>query len=700
VPSPRLIRHGVRVAVRKVVRPRILGLLLLAILIVPLLAILVDKNYWEFRDNDVDRGSYRKTIYLDQNWTPSDSLWFYETTQGSDLLPYDFFLSLESADSDTPLRSLDNVNRWGLLPQHVTTRNPDALPVGFAQDSFDGENYVGLTCAACHTTELDYKGITIRIDGGPSMANVQQFLEDLGASLEAIAPAAGKSECESAKCTRFVAAVLALGHYKSAKRVITNVQTYSNRLAVYNEINRPRSPYGNARLDAFGRIFNRVLQHVVQRDQLSEILPRLYDASELPKVRDTLAPLLDKTRNVGNGPDIDKHVVEYALGLLSAEQQQKLIKGLFNVPDAPVSYPFLWDIPQHDYLQWNGLVANAGLGPVGRNTGEAIGVFATLDWQVKRGFSLAAILSGQGMQKNHISYRSSVRVDNLRRIESQLAKLESPQWSEPYLGQLDSERRGRGEFLFDKYCVRCHSNIDRASPQRRVVANMDSTDLLGTDVTMASNSINAKGYSGLLRNQYAPTVSAGDILIDTRAPVVAQLSKVAVGVIAEPYPGRNIFMRGYDWLQSIYLSYVRNEIHASLKAGSYDADTSVHPYASLQSYKGRSLNGIWATAPYLHNGSVPSLAALLLPKRPDGVAPSRDYRPDVFYVGSREFDPVEVGFQSIQGDERQKFDTALPGNSNSGHEYGTANDPSVKSGALHALNSDERLDLLEYLKSL
>ncbi len=700
MPDRRVIRRGLRVAARKIVRPRILGLLVLLIVFVPLLAILVDKNYWEFRDSDADRGSDGKTVYLDQNWSPSDSLWFYETTQGSDLLPYDFFLALESAASETPLRAPANVTRWSFLPQHTTKRNPDALPVGFAQDSYEGRNYVGLTCAACHTAELSYRGTVIRIDGGPSMANLELFLEDLGASLEAVAPASGKSDCGNPKCTRFVAAVLALGRYKSADSVIQDLQIFRNRIAVYNEINRPNSPYGYARLDAFGRIFNRVLQHVVQRDQLSEILPRLYEAAELPAVRDALAPLLDKTRNPVNGPDIDKHVVEYALPLLSAEQLQKLINGLFNVPNAPVSYPFLWDISQHDYLQWNGLVANAGLGPLGRNVGEAVGVFATLDWEVKRGFSVSAILSGQGLRENYISYRSSVRIDNLRRIETQLLKLESPQWPESILGAIDSDRRGRGEYLFGKYCVSCHNNIDRASPQRRVVASMDSTSLLGTDPMMASNSISAKGYSGLLRNQYVSTVSVGDILIDTRAPVAAQLSKVAAGVIAEPYPGPDIFMRGYDWLQSIYLSYVHNEIHASLKAGNYDSDTSVHPYASLQSYKGRSLNGIWATAPYLHNGSVPSLAALLLPKRPDGAAPSPDYRPDVFYVGSRDFDPVAVGFKSDQGEESQKFDTALPGNSNSGHEYGTGNDPAVKNGPLHALSSEERLDLLEYLKSL
>ena len=53
---------------------------------------------------------------------------------------------------------------------------------------------------------------------------------------------------------------------------------------------------------------------------------------------------------------------------------------IFNTPDAPVSYPFLWDISHSDYLQWNGLAPNAGPGPLGRNTGEVIGVFGILDW--------------------------------------------------------------------------------------------------------------------------------------------------------------------------------------------------------------------------------------------------------------------------------------------------------------------------------
>jgi hypothetical protein len=94
-------------------------------------------------------------------------------------------------------------------------------------------------------------------------------------------------------------------------------------------------------------------------------------------------------------------------------------------------------------------------------------------------------------------------------------------------------------------------------------------------------------------------------------------------------------------------------------------------------YKGRPLNGIWATAPFLHNGSVPNLDELLKP-------PAK--RVKKFKVGSREFDPVHVGFRSDVGDF--DFDTALPGNSNAGHDYD------------REFTADERLQLIEYMKSL
>jgi hypothetical protein len=106
---------------------------------------------------------------------------------------------------------------------------------------------------------------------------------------------------------------------------------------------------------------------------------------------------------------------------------------------------------------------------------------------------------------------------------------------------------------------------------------------------------------------------------------------------------------------------------------------------SLMAYKGRPLNGIWATAPYLHNGSVRSLHELLL-------AP--DKRTKSFPVGIRSFDATEVGFfakapGAATFEVRDKQGQDIPGNSNLGHDYGNA-----------SFKPDERTALIEYMKSL
>ncbi|HTW70649.1 MAG TPA: cytochrome c [Acetobacteraceae bacterium] len=99
-------------------------------------------------------------------------------------------------------------------------------------------------------------------------------------------------------------------------------------------------------------------------------------------------------------------------------------------------------------------------------------------------------------------------------------------------------------------------------------------------------------------------------------------------------------------------------------------------------YMSQALDGLWARAPFLHNGSVPSLADLLK-------APAD--RPKTFYVGYDVYDQRQVGFVSAGPDAAaagRLFDTALPGNGNAGHLYGTG------------LSDTDKRALLEYLKTL
>ena len=84
----------------------------------------------------------------------------------------------------------------------------------------------------------------------------------------------------------------------------------------------------------------------------------------------------------------------------------------------------------------------------------------------------------------------------------------------------------------------------------------------------------------------------------------------------------------------------------------------------IDGYKPRPLEGVWATPPFLHNGSVPNLYEMLSPV---------EERSKKFFVGRREFDPVKVGYVTKPMDGSSSgfwLDTTIPGNRNTGHEPG------------------------------
>lgn len=668
---------------------RIALVLFLLVVAPPLVVALL--NVREASDSDPGRGaavvaqdvfgdSFSKVAYLEQNWKPEDSLWFYTTTQGSNLLPYDFFMVLEQPGSTALFRDNENMNRYRYLPQRATSSNPDALPVGFVKDGYLNKNYVGLTCAACHTGQINYRGLGMRIDGGPGGADMVGFLQALTKAMQA-------ARDDPAVQQRFVKGVLARGAYANADEVVKDIATYTQRLVSYNIINHSATDYGYARLDAFGRIYNRTLEHLLNRSQLEAVLRNILSPEDIAEALKGVGETLSSTQR-------DQVILRVAK---APRDIAWLKRELFIKADAPVSYPFLWDVPQHDVVQWNGLGDNAGLGPLGRNTGEVIGVFGTLDWQEGSEYSLTSLFAGEGLKRKTTHFNSSVNADNLRRIETHLVSLQSPQWPRDVFGagSVDAARVARGERLFNKHCVSCHAGIERSSPARRIVAFMSKVEEVGTDPTMADNGVQYLGYSGILRNAYVGA-GVGNILLNERAPIAALLTRATTNVLSTRDPDKTFVQRWAEWLINIAKAFFSNEIKPSNKQGNYTIDTTINPYASLRAYKGRALNGIWATGPYLHNGSVPTLYDLLLPATCPAGDKDAECRPTKFQVGSREFDPVKVGLKS-EGYEGFTFDTRLRGNSNAGHEYGTV--ATLKGEkSVDPLTKEERLDLLDYLK--
>ncbi|MDP3215625.1 MAG: c-type cytochrome [Deltaproteobacteria bacterium] len=118
---------------------------------------------------------------------------------------------------------------------------------------------------------------------------------------------------------------------------------------------------------------------------------------------------------------------------------------------------------------------------------------------------------------------------------------------------------------------------------------------------------------------------------------------------------------------------------------SADPDRRFRHFRKTYGYANAPLDGIWLRAPYLHNGSVPTLWDLLQPAA---------QRPKMFYRGNDLYDPRHLGFVADPPAANDRplfaFDTTLPGNGNAGHEgaaYGTT------------LPDADKWALLEYLKT-
>lgn len=598
-------------------------------------------------ERDVFGDSAKRVVYAKQNWGGADSLWFYNVTQGSNLIPYELFLHLEVAGTEKLFRADANMNRLRYLPQKSSISNPEGLPVGWVKDNHEGENYIGFTCAACHTGQINYQGTAIRIDGAPALADMEKMLTELAAALDA-------SLIDQNKFDRLALKVLRTKYPEEKAAFRTQLVNTAQKIHNYNHINAPKHgdtsvAYGYARLDAFGRIYNRILAHL--------------------------------TPNQPNA----------------------------NPANAPVSYPYLWDTPHHDFVQWNGVGDNELAGPLGRNAGEALGVFASFD-----------LLK----QKRDVGYRSSVVVRNLTRMEEHLESLWSPLWedleAEQILPPIDKALAERGRYVFMEYqCHTCHKPIDRTDPKRRIVSQYAKLDTIGTDPLMAMNAIKHSGKSGYFEGERIKPLKKNSPRFGPTTPVLPALSVATAGVLLEPDHDKTFIRRWAEKLYDLSGSIFDNPIKKTERYVDFVRVNKNKP-DSLAAYKARPLNGIWATAPYLHNGSVPSLYELFMPSCSDAeIAGGKVCRPNRFTVGAREFDPVKVGF--VQREPRQYpeifiFDTQLPSNSNKGHEYAAGVTPvfildaqgkPVKDAdgkprmrKLPPINDEQRFALVEYLKTL
>lgn len=581
-------------------------------------------------------------------WTEVDRKLWYRSSQGSRLIPASWFFALEKKDDSTLFSDINYLSgQYGFIrPPAFISQD---MPIGF---TMDGQSDKHLTFSKLRWYEGQQEdesnsetwvGLNcsachtnqIMIDGNTSVIDGAPGMIDFQSFVDDLDDSLRSTRADSEKWSRFSKAVLEDKFTPENIALLENsVDQFLEWQKLTADMNETPMRYGFARLDAVGHILNKILMF--------------------------------------NGATATDG----------------------NESNAPVSIPFLWNIWRQQLVQWNGVAENSRLktpgdpveyGALGRNTGEMLGVFGDVN-----------VDAATGVIEEFKGFKSSVRVENLGGLERILTRLEPPAWPAS-LPQPDRQMAAAGETIFNQKCASCHlpeSEWKEDEPTERMITfeqTMTDNPKNLTDIWMACNAYINKGPT----NRLAGRKDAAGQTLEEEESVVTMLEVTIKGALLGAKA--DIVKEGLRNFFGIDKPPVIDESRDFLDPRKEDREFCLDAEGVLiLGYKARPLDGIWATAPYLHNGSIPTLYDLLLPQ---------EDRPASFFVGNKSFDPIKVGFVSdkvaVASTEETEsvpafeFKTlhedgvVIEGNSNAGHDYGVGE-----------LDESGRMQLLEYLKTL
>jgi len=605
----------------------------------------------------------KEFVRLDQGWTPDQREKYYQTSQGSLIIPYSWFMALEQPGfgNHKPFASEENLLRYDLVPDS-SAFNPDHLPVGVGKETIDDlhlsdlgcgappcpagsslhRDWLTYTCAACHTAQINYHGKSLIIEGGRGRWNFNLFNTTLANLLIE---------------TRYSPGMF---------------DRFAEKVIAYEK--RPDTPE----------------EKVKVRHELDEFIHG-------PSIVNGLLGAIHNTYPTEEGfGRMD------ALGRGANGQFAPLDKRNILVADAPVLIPPLWYTHDYDWVQSVAAIAQ----PLGRNVTESWGVNSAVD-----------------MTNSDPSSRfsSTIPIENMFWMETLISVMKSPKWPEDIFGKVDPEEVALGRYLYEEkvwdsaltpaeeqwcpdaaaadgyqpcpnpnmqnkgLCARCHGAVGQVhaneNGKRYFQLPMYKLSVIGTDPLDAENFNARQVYTGALKSTFGgrDKVGIGEALLVSTTNIMAREMD-----LQHIPPEDRLKVTGFR----------KNDFRAPL------------------AYPARPLTGYWATPPYMHNGSIPNLYEVMSPV---------SERSSTFYTGSEDFDPVKVGyntekfvggfkfetrrtlFETAEDSARQllsghlRFDRDIPGNSNLGHEFRNA--PKGTPGVIGPyLTPKERMAIIAYMK--
>lgn len=568
-------------------------------------------------------------VWATAQW--KDRATWYTTPQGSPLVDYGVFLTLEQADSKEPFATRTSLERFGFVypPAEANGRltSDERLPLGVIKDVVKdrgdkkAKDYVGFTCATCHTGEIKVDGKRVLVDGGQTFLQFEPFVTSLQDALAA-------TQRDAAKKQRFCEKL------NDASNCEARLADSKARIDGIRARNKVTVPDGPGRLDAVTRILNEIFSPTAMGGQL------------------------------GGEKPVDVQV--------------------------PISIPHVWDAPRLTCVQTNCLATNS----MTRNTGEVLGVFGHASL-VRVGDKLAVTGTPKvdnllALEKSLESLESpkwestfgELDKAKVKRGEAIYEKTCASCHTEPYKktpGSLVEESvAGKTRSLWKVTTMPYQkAGTDPRFIQVHGARKVDDETLH----ELFDQSLKAK-VNDVFKYQH-DGVEPGSVILEGLY-LAAKTKQVVDGVRTLDGKISTLLV-----LASVTGTLERTAV-AQKTTDPAEAEKLMHEYefyrapaasVELANYRARPLNGIAFTFPYGHNGAWPSLADVLSPAA---------MRPKKFVVRPTSFDPKRVGLDispAKPGEKLFELDTSQPANSKEGHEYGTNLDEAAKSDLLEYVKS-------------
>ena len=625
---------------------------------------------------------------------------WYLTPQGSHLLDFDVFMSIPSAsDQATLFSDRANLESYGFL--YPDGYGANGLPIGVVKDTRgDGHtplarhaqdltrDFVGFTCAACHTGDLRYNGERFFVHAGQSNLDYERFISDLGSAVTKAARDPKGSGYLSRMSARGTDEATAANRLLAAKVRIEGLRDRGHvaegRVA------------GPGRIDAIGHILNEVFGHhyndstSIKPIQVPVSVPAVWNAARLQCVQTNCLTSNSLTRNVGEvlGVFGDSETYQDSAGRWRVRSTAK-VKNLYALEEA---------LDWIESPKWPSMFP-----PLSNDLSAGAKAFAT---------HCQRCHAQPYLERFNAQWEAAGENWSGGNAASEASDLKEHFVAEDYLDRTRYvwrvTRVGVATVGTDDQFIKAHG-------QARYTVNARATEILDgkmRDGILATLREKVGGVGSAIAGRLAE-LEGRDVTFTGQAIVDREFAKLRAAQLTASNPLRKadgsvmtlILLAGStaSAVDSWFLdAYTDREMAARErdKFAFYRARPQPPTLAQMAVYRARPLNGVAFTAPYGHSGAWPTLESVLFP----------EMRPTGFWLGHGEFDPSAVGVDVKKGDaicggadrrptcfrietteHRPGVDDS--GNSRSGHEGARFYKGTEPSPA-------EKRAIIEYLKSI